>query len=406
METLIIILIIIGLIIWLFIALIPFFSFLFVLIILTLIVFGMGAALLFLSLFLFSISEIRRLRSEGNLAKVIDVVFDGEKLSWFVDEILVKDFAKPQSACSYGITIGFITMVFTVICLWGLGYFQLDFYKKEIPESVALFIFSIISFIASIIIISKYYPDLTYIFECWTFTGADKLMNRVEKKIEKLGDLLSLEDFINSEASKMEVTFPIDIQIDIQDFVDSRKMEILSDVTELNKFILKKINQAENDLAELQKKNDLYQTAMEMYNETVHEVNKTESISLIKKLDYIYYGLTSSNLKTLVSDRKWNEFNDVVNLIIGELEGMSKKALKYLEDGYEAEIEEYDDETDEEKACKILGVPSTASPDQIKRVYRALSTVWHTDKGNVEDDKRMKGINWAYDILKDSKNFA
>jgi DnaJ-class molecular chaperone len=46
----------------------------------------------------------------------------------------------------------------------------------------------------------------------------------------------------------------------------------------------------------------------------------------------------------------------------------------------------------------VLGLLDTASLDGIKRAYRQKAARYHPDKG-VEDDTRMKELNWAYQLL-------
>jgi len=52
----------------------------------------------------------------------------------------------------------------------------------------------------------------------------------------------------------------------------------------------------------------------------------------------------------------------------------------------------------------ILGVPRTASQEDIKRAYRKLAMKHHPDKGG--DETRFKEINTAYDTLSDSQKRA
>src|SRR3989338_3309915 len=52
---------------------------------------------------------------------------------------------------------------------------------------------------------------------------------------------------------------------------------------------------------------------------------------------------------------------------------------------------------------EVLGVPRSASPDEIKKSYRRLAKQYHPDvnKGDKQKEEKFKEISQAYDILGD-----
>lgn len=57
---------------------------------------------------------------------------------------------------------------------------------------------------------------------------------------------------------------------------------------------------------------------------------------------------------------------------------------------------------------ETLGIPRTASDDDIKQAYRKLATQWHPDKngGSKEAEEKFKEIIEAYDVLRDPQKRA
>ena len=63
----------------------------------------------------------------------------------------------------------------------------------------------------------------------------------------------------------------------------------------------------------------------------------------------------------------------------------------------------------EKEYYKILGVPETASVDDIKKAYRALALKYHPDRNpeaRKQAEERFKGISEAYYVLSDEKRRA
>src|SRR5215469_10785810 len=54
---------------------------------------------------------------------------------------------------------------------------------------------------------------------------------------------------------------------------------------------------------------------------------------------------------------------------------------------------------------KVLGVPKTATADEIKKSYRKLARKYHPDanKGDAKSEERFKEISEAYNVLSDAK---
>lgn len=361
---------------------------------------GVSVSIMLLTLFLFRAHKIHRLDSYGTLARIIAVRFDGEKLHWDLEESQIDSYAKAKLATFFSIAFGIISiwLILNIICKKGAFYNLTRF-----STNVNLVISYIISVIIVIMAIVKAKPAETLKDAIWERAGC--LVSQINTHLERIQELYSLENSIKSFAYQLKVSFPVDFKTEIQEFVNSHKDELLTDTTELNKLIVRNINRAEEDRADLEKANNLYRAAMKLYTVVAIEVNWTGSMPLIKEMEYDYEGMASENLKSLLTDRKWKEFHDVVNEIMRDLQRLRELAIKYQEEGCK-------EQTDEEKAYRILEISPATSDEEIRKIYRDLALNYHPDNAERTTsgikklaEERFKEINWAYNFLKGIRNF-
>ncbi|MBA4349319.1 MAG: hypothetical protein C0415_04950 [Thermodesulfovibrio sp.] len=369
---------------------------------------GVAVPLILLSQYLFRAHRVEKLNSYETLSKMMIVRVDenSNKLNWSLGESQVEPYINNNAAISVflSIVIGVVSLVIILPILYQNGAFKgLQFFDDKISSQTGLIWGYILSGIIIMITLGISKPKKS--FEKSLKERANYLTNKVNTQLERIDELRSLESSIKSIASKLKASFPTDYQTEIQKYIDANKVKILLDSAVLNNLIARNIKQAQEDKSHLEKTLKLYNTAEGFYKEVSYKVIMTGSMPFVTILEDIYGRLNSENLKSLLSMRKWKEYVDVVNTIIEVLKDLHEQSAQYQGEGREKETATYTEETDKEKACKILNIPITATNDHIKRAWKALSFIWHPD-GKQLDDTKFKEISWAYDVLKRERNIT
>jgi hypothetical protein len=118
--------------------------------------------------------------------------------------------------------------------------------------------------------------------------------------------------------------------------------------------------------------------------------------------------LNGSDLRELLTSRNWSGYRALARAIRQNIEILPELArvfvLSSIDRGSIAPIPA--NETDLERALRILRVPAQATQEEIQRAYRWLSSLWHPDRNLAASDEEMKAINWAYQYLKRPDGFA
>jgi DnaJ-domain-containing protein 1 len=365
-------------------------------------------SVMLLVLYLFRAHRIYRLNSQGILAGILIVQFDGQKLNWGLEESQIASYAKAKLATFVSIISGITSIWLILTIIYKKGAFNnLTGFSSDANLAIGY----IMSGIVAIVTIIKAKPAETLKDAIWE--RGSHLVSQINTKLERIQELCSLETSIKSIACQLKISFPADFKTEIQEFVNTHKNELLSDTTELNNLIAENIKRAEEDRMYLEKANNRYRAAMKLYTVVAIEVNWTGSIPLIKEMEYDYEGLTSENLKSLLTNRKWDDFNDIVNEIMKDLQRLRELAIKYQEEGYKEGTNGYRKETDEDRAYRIMEISPTASDEEIKKAYRELALNYHPDNAEQTTvgikrlaEERFKEINWAYNFLKRIRNLC
>lgn len=218
-------------------------------------------------------------------------------------------------------------------------------------------------------------------------------------------DLRSYENDIELYSEQLGIEFPIHYMDEVRKFIVNHENEDLTKLSSLTTLINKKTTEARSDKQNLENSSKLYSKAQKLYEKAKVDIYKTRNFArYLEELDYCYQGLNLKDLKLLLLKRQWDEYAEIVKAIIADMERIRNEAFN------QQPIEEQ--KTDEDKAYQILGIDKSASNDEIKKVWRKLSSKYHPDKAEQTTEEirklaeeKLKDINWAYEILKEKRKF-
>lgn len=324
---------------------------------------------------------------------------------------------EPSFSSSIGIYIGFcVAMYFIVAILHGI-------YRSAMLGSGDASVdvdFAMINAVIPLIIASPIGVPILHFgrYLAWEYkrdaenTKAE-LANLVKATNAKLGEL---QEEIQILSEQLQISFPVDSfakhSKEIQSLVDIYGIKLLKDATPLNNLVAQLTQKAKEDRKQLKKAKRLYQSALSIFADTSRHVNKVGSIPLIKELEQHEVLLNHKDIKYLLLQGRWDEYHSALNVIIADLQRLKDLAVKYelYEEGYEKREAAVGEETKEQKAYRILGIPPTATSEQIRRVCLNLRKAYHPDQVREEDreffDNKLKDINWAFDILKAARKMS
>lgn len=341
--------------------------------------FGSGIGFVFLSQILLRRHKVNQLNSPEQLIQLLGLRFSGGQVTWILDKhqmhSRISGFVRGSILSSIVIGVGITS---------GIMWLMYDTWIYEVGMD-----FFIVGCIAATIVFASLSRTISSEFR---EKLESSIRERVDKKIGRVNLSLDELDRVSEEISrlateKLRIQFPTNYAPSIQRVVEADKAQLLIDTSKFRSLISKQVRQAKEDQNQLKKAISEYENAIQVYKRVALAVNRSGSVALIILLDDLYKGLNA--LRDYLTVPNWSAFTEGITFAIEELEMLSKNAGEFAAFSEEDEPPEYD-------PYDILGVSAEMSDEQIGKVYKKLSSIYHPDVGITKDDKRMKEINSAY----------
>ena len=366
---------------------------------------------------------LNSLRSQEKLANLVMLSFDGKKLNCSIQDAEVREYATTISRITFSLALLSCISVtlFVLLSLFnstdafrGRKYIAIS---KEQSQEISVDLSAQTVFrlacLTSFIPIGLTFVGLisTQSFKRSAREEVDRLVASANLSLKPANELQSLINQIASLSARAKVQFPESSTLAVRSYVESNKANLLISTAGLDRLLEAELARARDDRNKLEKAVKLDEVAMSIYTDTARHVNRTGSMTLIKDMEYIYTGLTHYDLKSLLPQRKWNEFHDIVNLIIKDLQGLKDSAVKYElhEEAYEEVGEKPSVEAAKvEEAYRLLGVQPTMTDEEIKEVVIKLNKAFHPDRFPEKDrdffDEKLRYINGAHLTIKSARD--
>lgn len=219
---------------------------------------------------------------------------------------------------------------------------------------------------------------------------------RFQKALDGVDDVFQSQPFADLQGlteSNAELAIRLAIGFhhagaDISTFLESHSAEVLAAPSVLEERMAGDVEQARRDHQQLQWAWERYGQVEFAYHVTARHVVGTGSRGLLGALDQVFAEFEQAKRRFLPA-RRWERFSAAVDTCLRELREFKDRARK-MRGGAGAR--------DEKKISpyEVLRIPPDASVNDIKAVYRKLSTIYHPDVGLTPDGEEMKRINAAY----------
>ncbi len=365
-------------------------------------VWGPTLLVVHITLLLILCRKLFRLKNASVISGLLEGTIKNNKIEWTLDDIQIKSYSHPgffYMLTGTGACWLIVAQLNNRGFFWGIEILG----EKQTPQN-SMTIYCIITAILVFGTLIALKPS-KWMEQC-VRARIQRLIRRYDCELSGLQILSDTENAINSLATSWGISFPVEYSADLHKYIEENKKELLSNFGYLNIKISRSLMDAEEDRKRFEESYRHFMHVISFHDMASKEMVLSGSILLIKQMEEITRGLHSENIKKIVEKKKWEDFHKILDMMVENIRDLNKLAQKYHAGGQDSNDEVTTGEMNEDRAYMILGLDASATPGQIKRVYRKLAEIYHPDKQIINNDNRFKMITSAYTTLKKIRGFA
>ncbi len=363
-----------------------------------------------------------RATPDAALRDVVLIEVNGGKFEWRLDDSKVFAYSRHDrlllmgALVAWGVGILFMVFHFTAEHLVS-AVLDLGLVLHEVPAwfnaaFAALLSAGAVGLVHALVDFQA--PMMTF-FE----NRARPVLERVRSAVdEATQEIEAVVQSTRQLAADLEIQPVAGYQSELAGFLRSHLAQDWDHEVTVRKNLQRIQDDATRERNELQKAHELHKAADTLFGQVAPAVNDTGLMPLIRDLDAQYRRLTSPQLKAFLENKQWADYQHTVQAIANAMNRMRDLTEQQHREQQQREEDKKQEErkarpeppqpppaappneTKEQRAYRILGLPENATREHIQKGYRWLSSIWHPDRGMAGSDDRMKEINWAYEYLK------
>ena len=384
-----------------------------------------GAVLSSVNLYWFWLRLKDRAASDEALRDVVLIEVNEGKFAWRLDKSKVAEYGRHDRLLPAGAVVTCLVVILLVTYHHGTGHLasvvlDLGFTFYRVPDLLSAVFAALLSagVLAFVHVRVDFQGPLTALFE----GRARPTLERIRAAVDQAGQEIDVVvKSIRQLAADLEIHLVAGYPSELAGLLRSHLVDGWDQEGTVRESLQHIQDEAIRERNELQKAHELHKAADTLFGQVAPAVNGTGLMPLIRDLDAQYRRLTSPQLKAFLENKQWTDYQHTVQAIanaMNRLRDLTEQQHREQQQREERQKQEErkakpdpapprpptaaapPDETKEQRAYRILGLPERATREHIQKAYRWLSSVWHPDRGIAGSDDQMKEINWAYEYLK------